>query len=73
MVLWFGLKCVFVIFPDHTRLLLGCCSIKAVVSLCTYYCLWGFCVLSLFCYALLCVLSSFAITIPREREMFALL
>ena len=33
----------------------------------------GFLCLSLFCYALLCVLSSFAINLKRKRELVALL
>ena len=36
-------------------------------------CLWGFYVWSLFCYAVLSDLSSFAIIMPRKRELFSLL
>ena len=35
--------------------------------------LWEFCVCSLFCCALLSVLSSFAIILKRKRELVALL
>ena len=35
---------------------------------CTSYYLWGYCDWSLFCYVLLCVLSSFEIILKRERE-----
>ena len=35
--------------------------------------LWGFCVWSLFYYAVLSVLSSFAIILLRKRELVALL
>ena len=37
------------------------------------YWLWGVLCLSLFCCALLCVLSSFAIILERKRELVALL
>ena len=33
----------------------------------------GFCVCSMFCYALLCVLSTFAIALTGKRELIALL
>ena len=33
----------------------------------------GFCVCSMLCYALLCVLSSFAIILTGKRELIALL
>ena len=33
----------------------------------------GFCVCSMFCYTLLCVLSSFAIILMGKRELVALL
>ena len=36
-------------------------------------CLWGFCVCLCFWYALLCVLSCFAIILKRKRELVALL
>ena len=35
--------------------------------------MWGFGNWSLFCYALLCVLSSFAIILTRKRELVTLL
>ena len=47
-----------------------------IYILCASHCLWGSCVclsLSLFWYALLCVLSSFAIILKRKRELVALL
>ena len=52
---------------------------KAVVLLLLIYCLMQFPLLvrvpclSLFCYALLCVLSSFAIILKRKRKLVALL
>ena len=33
--------------------------------------MWGFCVWSLFCYEVLCVLSSFAIILMEKRELVA--
>ena len=51
-----------------------CCWL---IVYCCSHCLWGggggFCVLSLFCYAVLSILSSFAITLLRNIELFALL
>ena len=38
-----------------------------VLSFTSYY-LWWYCDWSLFCYVLLCVLSSFEIILKRERE-----
>ena len=35
--------------------------------------MWGFCVRSLFCYTVLCVISSFAILMLVKRELVALL
>ena len=52
---------------------------KAVVLLLSIYCLMdfqlfvGILCLSLFCYALLCVHSSFAIILKRKRQLVALL
>ena len=52
---------------------------KVVVLLLLIYCLMyfplfvGVLCLSLFCYALLCVLSSFAIILKRKRKLVALL
>ena len=52
---------------------------KAVVLLLLIYCLmyfplfWGVLCLSLFCYSLLCVHSSFAIILKRKRKLVALL
>ena len=40
---------------------------------CCSPCLWGLCVCSLLCYAVLSVLSSFGITLMGKREMVALL
>ena len=52
-------------------------SIKCViVSQCTciYCAFWALCkCLSLFCYELLCVLSSFAIKLKRKKELVVLL
>ena len=83
-----GLQLVIVLFPDHTRLLFkpppplvgkaAVCSRAVVLSL-LIYCLMYFLLfvgvlcLSLFCYALLSVLSSFAITLKRKRDLVALL
>ena len=39
---------------------------------CCADCLCGFCVTSLFCYAVLCVLSSFAIISLAKRKLVAL-
>ena len=45
----------------------ACMSLKCAL------CLWDFCVCLLFCYALLCVHSSFAIILKRKRRLVALL
>ena len=51
---------------------------KAVVLLLLFYCLMyfplfvGVLCLSLFCFAVLCVLSSFAIILKRKRKLIAL-
>ena len=58
--LWDGLKCVIVVFPDHTHLLF-------------IYLFVGVRCWSLFWYALLYVLSSFEIILTRKRELVALL
>ena len=57
---WVGLQCMIVVFPDHSHLLF-------------IYCLMGVLCLSLFWYALLCILSSFAIILKRERGLVAFL
>ena len=56
------------------------CRKTLMVLLCclfiVYYfsrCLWGFVVKSLFCFAVLCVLSSFTIISLGKRELVALL
>ena len=41
-----------------------------IVSCCSH-CLWGFCVRSLFCFVVLCVLSSFAIISTEKRGLVA--
>ena len=51
---------MIVVFPDRTLLLF-------------IYCLMGVLCLSLFLYALLCILSSFAIILKTERGLVALL
>ena len=49
-----------------------CCCCWLIV-LCTSHCLLGFCIWSLFYYALPCVLTGFAIILTRKRELAALL
>ena len=44
-----------------------------ICDLGTFHCLWGFCVGLYFWYALLYVLSSFAIILTRKRKLVALL
>ena len=52
-------------------------SMAVVLLLVIYFLLWlilwGFCVCSLFCYAILCVLSNLAIILMEKRELVALL
>ena len=55
-----GLQCMIVVFPDRSHLLF-------------IYCLMVVLCLSLFWYALICILSSFAIILKRERGLVALL
>ena len=59
---WGCLRFVIVVFPDHTHLLflIYCPLFEGVLCL------------SLFCYALLCVRSSFAIILKRQRNLVAL-
>ena len=45
----------------------ACMSLKCALLL------WDFCVCLLFCYALLCFHSSFAIILKRKRKLVALL
>ena len=69
---------MIVSIPDLCPLLFLLCS-KAAVLLLLIYCLMyfpmlmGVLCLSLFCYALLCVHSSFAIILKRKRKLLALL
>ena len=70
---------MIVSIPDHCRLSYFAVRYKAVVLLLVIYCLMyfpifvgGLC-LYLFCYALLCVHSSFAITLKRKRKLVAII
>ena len=63
------LQFVIVVFPDHTHLLFFCCCWWSIV-LCTSLFVGVLCLL-LFCKALLCVRSSFAIILKRERKLVA--
>ena len=62
---WVGLQCVIVVFPDHTHFLIYCLMyfLLFVGVLCLY----------LFCYALLCVITNFAIILKRKIKLVALL
>ena len=44
MVPWIGLKCVIVVFPDHTHLLFETLILFVVVDILFSHCLLGFCV-----------------------------
>ena len=61
---WGCLQFVIVVFPDHTHLLFLVSIVTPIV---------GFCNCSMFCYALLCVHSSFVIISIGKRELVALL
>ena len=62
---WVCLQFVIVVFPDHTHLLF--------YIYCLMYFPWfvGNLCLSWFCYALLCVDSSFTIILKRKRKLVA--
>ena len=73
-----SLDLIFGIFGTPPPVVWAAVRSKAVVLLflnhflCTSHCLWGFCVWSLFCYALHSVLSSFAIILMRKGELVAI-
>ena len=86
---WVGLRCVIVVFPDHTHLLFLSWHILSyavygltlevfgggsvvVDSLLIVAPIVRFCNCSLFCCALLCVHSSFAIISMGKRELVAM-
>ena len=47
--------------------------VYSLAVFCCSHCLWGLSVWSLFCFAVLCVLSNFAIISRGKRELVALL